>query len=141
MSFTDEELAYIRSQPLARIATVSPDGQPDVVPVVFEFDGTHFFIGGFAPERTRRTRNIDSGNDKVALVIDDLASVQPWAPRYLRVYGTAELIHRDGQSDRILRITPVESWSMNLDGDWSPGKAAPPAPRKTLHGSTPTEPE
>ena len=79
VSFTDEEIAYIRSQPLARIATVSADGQPDVVPVVFEFDGFHFFIGGFAPERTRRTRNIDSGNDKVALVIDDLATVEPWA--------------------------------------------------------------
>ena len=71
MSFTDEEIAYIRSQPLARIATVSAEGQPDVVPVVYEFDGFHFFIGGFAPERTRRTRNVDQGNDKVALVIDD----------------------------------------------------------------------
>ena len=36
MSFTDEELAYIRSQPLARVATVSSDGQPDVVPVGFD---------------------------------------------------------------------------------------------------------
>jgi len=33
MSFTDEELAYIRSQPLARVATVSSDGQPDIVTV------------------------------------------------------------------------------------------------------------
>ena len=133
MSFTDEEVAYIRSQPLARVATVSAEGQPDVVPVVFEFDGTHFYIGGFAPEHTRRTRNIDSGNDKVALVIDDLATVQPWAPRYLRVYGTVELVHREGQSDRIMKITPVESWSLNLAGDWSPGAAQGPAPHKTVH--------
>ncbi len=133
MSFTDEEVAYIRSQPLARVATVSAEGQPDVVPVVFEFDGSHFYIGGFAPERTRRTRNVDSGNDKVALVIDDLASVQPWAPRYLRVYGTVELVHRDGQSDRIMKITPVESWSMNLDGSWHPGGGASPTSRKTRH--------
>ncbi len=33
MSFTDAEIAYLRSQPLARIATVSPDGQPDASPV------------------------------------------------------------------------------------------------------------
>jgi len=138
MSFTDEEVAYIRSQPLARVATVSAEGQPDVVPVVFEFDGTHFYIGGFAPERTRRTRNIDSGNDKVALVIDDLATVQPWAPRYLRVYGTVELVHREGQSDRIMKITPVESWSMNLDGTWHPGGGATPASRKTRHSPSST---
>jgi hypothetical protein len=29
MSFTDEEIAYLRSQPLVRLATVGPDGQPD----------------------------------------------------------------------------------------------------------------
>ena len=39
MAFTDDEIRYLRSQPLARIATVDADGQPDAVPVVFEFDG------------------------------------------------------------------------------------------------------
>jgi Pyridoxamine 5'-phosphate oxidase len=31
MAFSDEEVAYLRSQPLARLATVNKDGQPDVV--------------------------------------------------------------------------------------------------------------
>jgi pyridoxamine 5'-phosphate oxidase family protein len=135
MAFTDEEIAYIKSQPLARVATVSSDGQPDVVPVTFEFDGFHFFIGGFDPERTRRTRNIDEGNDKVALVIDDLATVQPWSPRYLRVYGTVELV--EGQSAagpaRIMKITPETSWSLNLAGDWSTGSGTAITPRRTEH--------
>ena len=135
MTFTAEEVAYIRSQPLARVATVSGEGQPDVVPVTFEFDGSHFLIGGYAPERARRTRNIAEGNDKVALVIDDLASVHPWSPRYLRVYGTVELVHPDGQpdADRIMRITPRVSWSMNLDGAWHPGGGSAPTPRRTEH--------
>lgn len=135
MAFTDEEIAYIRSQPLARVATVSAEGQPDVVPVAFEFDGFHFLIGGYAPERTRRTRNIDEGNHKVALVIDDLASVRPWSPRYLRVYGTVELVRRGGAdgADRIMRITPTTSWSLNLDGAWHPGSGRALAPRKTEH--------
>ena len=135
MAFTDEEIAYIRSQPLARVATVSSDGQPDVVPVTFEFDGSHFFIGGFDPERTRRTRNIDEGNDKVALVIDDLATVQPWAPRYLRVYGTVELVDGQGAHGpaRIMKITPETSWSLNLSGEWSPGSGQAIAPRRTEH--------
>lgn len=135
MAFTEDEIAYIRSQPLARVATVSGDGQPDVVPVTFEFDGVHFYIGGYAPERARRTRNIDQGNDKVALVIDDLASMRPWSPRYLRVYGTAELVDRPGPSGptRIMKIAPTVSWSLNLDGEWSPGSGDFPTPRKTEH--------
>lgn len=135
MAFTDEEIAYIRSQPLARVATVSADGQPDVVPVTFEFDGFHFLIGGFAPERTRRTRNILEGNDKAALVIDDLAALQPWTPRYIRVYGAVELVEQEGPQGPtlIMRITPTVSWSLNLAGDWSPGGADVPTPRKTIH--------
>ncbi|MCG5217984.1 pyridoxamine 5'-phosphate oxidase family protein [Streptosporangium soli] len=46
MSFSEAEIAYLRSQRLARIATVSADGQPDVVPVGFEFDGTYVYVGG-----------------------------------------------------------------------------------------------
>ena len=33
MSFTDEEIAYLRSQLLARLASIRADDQPDVVPV------------------------------------------------------------------------------------------------------------
>ena len=118
MSFTDEEVAYLRSQRLARISTVSPDGQPDVVPVGFEFDGTYFYVGGIAPARSRKYRNVEAGNTKVALVIDDLRSLDPWTPRYLRVYGTAELVDREGRFGRAsyMRITPTISWSFNLEG-------------------------
>ncbi|MEO3810962.1 PPOX class F420-dependent oxidoreductase [Sphaerisporangium sp. B11E5] len=118
MSFSDEEIAYLRSQRLARIATVAGDGQPDVVPVGFEFDGTHLYVGGIDPARTRRSRNVRSGNTKVALVVDDLVSAEPWAPRYLRVYGEAELVEREGRfgSAPCMRITPTVSWSFNLEG-------------------------
>jgi pyridoxamine 5'-phosphate oxidase family protein len=85
MAFTEEETAYLKSQPLARIATVAPDGQPDVAPVGFEFDGTHFWVGGRAPEQTRKFRNVREGLAKVALVVDDLVSTDPWTPRGLRV--------------------------------------------------------
>ncbi|MBB4907632.1 PPOX class F420-dependent oxidoreductase [Actinophytocola algeriensis] len=122
MSFSEQEVAYLRSQQLARISTVAPDGQPDVAPVGFEFDGTHFYVGGRDPVRTRKFRNVGAGNEKVALVIDDLKSVDPWRPRFLRVYGTAELVEREGQfgAGHYLRITPTVSWSFNLDGESPP---------------------
>jgi pyridoxamine 5'-phosphate oxidase family protein len=118
MPFTNEEVGYLRSQRLARLATVSPDAQPDVVPVGFEFDGTHFYVGGMDPVKTRKFRNVASGSTKVALVIDDLVSTNPWTPRYLRVYGNAELVERPGQfgTAPYMQITPTISWSFNLDG-------------------------
>lgn len=58
MSFTAEETAYLRSQPLARLATLSAVGQPDVVPFSFEFDGECFWVGGSGASvlATRRFR-------------------------------------------------------------------------------------
>ena len=119
MSFSDEELDYLRSQRIARLATVGSDGQPDAVPVGFEYDGTHLYIGGgMDPLKTRKFRNVDAGNAKVAVILDDLLSVDPWTPRYLRIYGTAELVERTGQfgASSYLRITPTISWSFNLEG-------------------------
>lgn len=118
MAFSKEEIDYLRSQRLARIATVSAEAQPDVVPVGFEFDGTYVYVGGIDPARTRKFRNVQAGNTKVALVVDDLVSTNPWTPRYLRIYGSAELVEREGQFGpaAYMRITPTISWSFNLDG-------------------------
>jgi pyridoxamine 5'-phosphate oxidase family protein len=113
-----------------------PDGQPDVAPVGFEFDGTHFYVGGANPAQTRKVRNVRAGNARVALVIDDLVATDPWTPRFLRVYGTAELVERRGQFGRglYLRITPAISWSWNLEGrPPSPDDPFEHGPRRTVH--------
>jgi len=139
MSFTAEELAYLESQPLGRIATVGPDGQPDVVPVGFEYDGTYFYIGGgIHPERTRKVLNVGAGHQEIALVIDDLVSMDPWSPRFLRVYGTAEVIDRSGQfgPGTYLRITPTISWSWHLAGEPADHDEEDFAPHRTIHSTT-----
>ncbi len=135
MSFTDEEIAYLRSQRMARIATVAPDGQPDVVPVGFEFDGSQFLVGGMDLKRTRKFRNVEAGQAKVALVIDDVPSADPFTPRFMRVYGTADVIERPGESgpDTYLRITPTVSWSWNLEGRPFGDGLADSGPRRTVH--------
>jgi pyridoxamine 5'-phosphate oxidase family protein len=119
MTFTDEEITYLRTQRLARIATVAAEGQPDVMPVGYQFDGTSFYVGGMNPVKTRKFRNVRAGNTKVALVIDDLISVNPWTVRGIRIYGNGELIVRqEGQfgPGQYMRITPTISWSWNLKG-------------------------
>jgi len=122
VAFSDEEIAYLQSQPVARLATVNADGQPDVVPVAFELDGPYIWIGGVGPDvaNTRKLRNIGAGRTKVSLVVDDLISLEPFIARALRVYGDAEPpIERVGMVGPGLysRITPRVSWSWNLAGE------------------------
>ncbi|GAA0497097.1 PPOX class F420-dependent oxidoreductase [Paractinoplanes deccanensis] len=122
MAFTEHEIAYLRSQPLARLATVGAHGQPDVVPVSFEFDGASFWVGGPGEPvlRTRKFRNVTAGAAEVALVVDDLISLTPFAARGVRVYGHATgPIERTGLTGpgHYLRITPTVSWSWNLSGE------------------------
>jgi pyridoxamine 5'-phosphate oxidase family protein len=124
MPFTDQELAYLRSQPVARVATVGPDGQPDVVPLAFEIDddGTSVWIGGVGVQvlGTRKFRNVGAGNTHVALVVDDLVSLDPFVARGMRIYGEAgPPVERVGMVGPgwFLRVTPTVSWSWNLDGE------------------------
>jgi pyridoxamine 5'-phosphate oxidase family protein len=122
MSFNGAEIAYLRSQPVTRFATVGPDRQPDVVPLAFEFDGERFWVGGVgdAVAGTRKFRNVAAGNDRVALVFDDLVSLDPFAARCLRVYGRAgEPVERVSAlvgPGLFMPITPTISWSWNLEG-------------------------
>jgi pyridoxamine 5'-phosphate oxidase family protein len=112
--FTETETAYIHSQPLARIATASSSRQPDVAPVGFQFDGERFLITGFDITKTFKFRSVKAGNNLVALVIDDLASAQPWMARGIKIHGRAEIVEADGRASLI--VHPLRSWSWGVDG-------------------------
>jgi pyridoxamine 5'-phosphate oxidase family protein len=118
VAFTPAETEYLRSQLLGRLATVAPDGQPDNAAVGFrlEADGT-ILIGGMRNVRTRKWKNIEAGADRVAFVVDDLMSTRPWRPRGIRIYGTAETVHTEGQfgPGAYVRITPTISWSWGIE--------------------------
>ncbi len=128
--FSEQEIAYLKSQRLARISTVSLDSQPDVAPVGFGFDGQRFTVGGFDITRTLKYKNVKAGNVKVALVIDDLATVQPWVPRGIKLHGTAEIVEgADGKA--VLMITPDRHWSWGIEeAAYKDGK---PTSRKVKH--------
>jgi pyridoxamine 5'-phosphate oxidase family protein len=117
--FSQAEIDYLKTQRLARVATASRKGVPEVSPVGFEFDGKWFWIGSHSQEifpRTRRYRNLTSGNNRVSLVVDDMASVNPWRPRGIKVSGRAEVLEHDGifGKGRYIRITPIltSSWGI-----------------------------
>jgi len=116
-AFTDAEVAYLRSQPLMRFASASLSGRPDVAPVVFEVEGDDILTSGFDIPKTVRYRNVKE-NPRVTVVIDDLASMNPWSPRGLKIIGTC-VIESHGGGERF-RISPdvIISWAIN---DTTPG--------------------
>ena len=126
--FTEKETEYLKSQRLARIGTVSADLQPDVSPVGYEFDGEYFYVGGMNNKATRKYKNVADGNSRVALVVDDLESVDPWSPRGIRVFGTADIVDHEGYagSGSYLRIRPTVTWSWNVEASsFQDGKFRP----------------
>ena len=96
-------------------------GSPMVVPLAFEYDGTYFWVGGSgaAVAGTRKFRNVRAGHHEVALVIDDLVSLDPFVARGvrgLRPRGRAGRACGDGRPGLYTRITPTVSWSWNMEG-------------------------
>ncbi len=139
MPFTDEEVEYLHSQPLARLATVSPDEQPDVVPVSFEFDGAGFWVGGpgESVRATRKFRNVIGGQHRVSLVVDDMVSFDPFIVRGIRIDGVAGTpVEREGMVGPgvYMRITPIISWSWNMESE--PVGDEWYASRRALHAAT-----
>ncbi|MCW5875299.1 MAG: PPOX class F420-dependent oxidoreductase [Anaerolineales bacterium] len=114
--FTQDEVAYIRSQKLARIGTASEDGRPDVAAVGFDFDGEYFYVSGYANQRTLKYRNTKA-NPFASLVIDDLASVRPWRPRGIKIHATVDFVHRNGYAGEkeYLRLKPQRKRSWGLE--------------------------
>ena len=100
--FSEAEITYLKSQYLARLATVSGEGQPTVDAVGFEFDGARFYVGGLALPSTRKYKNIANGNHKVSLIIDDLETINPWKVRGIKVHGLAEIVERSGRTQMMV---------------------------------------
>jgi pyridoxamine 5'-phosphate oxidase family protein len=139
MTFGADEMEFLRSHGIARLATLGEADQPDVVPVAFEFDGAYFWVGGSGESvlRTRKVSNVRAGRRKVALVVDDLPSFDPFIARGIRVYGVADgPVERVGMvgSGLYLRITPHVSWSWNMAGQ--PVGAAWYETRRAVHGGS-----
>jgi len=126
--FSEKEIEYLRSQHLARIATAAKSSeeegsiQPDVVPVGFDFDGEYFYVGGMNILKSTKYKNVLK-NNKVAIVIDDLKSVDPWDPRGMKIYGIADIVTRQGgymestgnSNPQYIRISPKKKWSWGIE--------------------------
>ena len=120
MTFTASELEYLAGQPLGRIATVQPGGTLQVSPVTFRYnpDLGSIDVSGYNLTASRKFKNIVD-NGRVAFVVDDLASVQPWRPRCVEIRGHAEAL-ADAPGGPIIRIHPERIISFGIDESDTP---------------------
>ena len=94
---------FIQRVRVARLATIDSEFKPHLVPVVFVFDGNHFFIPvdekrkKTKPEKLRRIKNIQ-GNPNVALLIDEYS--EDWSRlAFVMIQGTASVVKSRPQAD------------------------------------------
>jgi pyridoxamine 5'-phosphate oxidase family protein len=112
---------YLSSQRLGRLATVDANGAPQNNPVGFRYNaelGT-IDVGGRNMGASRKFRNLAT-NPKVAFVVDDIASVQPWRVRCVEIRGHAEALrgqvpYMAGMSAELIRIYPDRVISFGLE--------------------------
>ncbi len=134
---SEAELAYMASQRLGRLATVRPDGAPQNNPVAYSWNpeaGT-VDIGGWKLAASHKFKNL-AGNQRVSLVIDDLASLDPWTVRGIEIRGRAEALTgqptpQPWMSSELIRIHPerITSWGIESDSPGMRGRrvaASPP---------------
>ena len=107
--------------PVARLATVAPEGVPHLVPVVFAVDHDIIYTAVDAkPKRTQRLRRLTNieNNPRVSLIVDHYADdwTQLW---WVRADGDAA-IHRDDEvvdtGYRLLRAKYSQYQTVPLDG-------------------------
>lgn len=121
--FTEPELAYLREQRLGRLATVQQGGAVQNNPVGFGYNeklGT-IDIGGHNMAASQKFRNVAAGS-KVAFVVDDIASFNPWTVRCLEIRGEAEALadpedSAGNLSGPIIRVHPRRVLSFGVDPD------------------------
>jgi pyridoxamine 5'-phosphate oxidase family protein len=111
--FTEPELAYLHEgRKLGRIATIGKDGTPHVVPAGWLHNVAldTIDVTGHEVSQTKKFRDV-TRNGRAAIVIDDLASTNPWRPRAIEVRGRAEAIDGPGS---LIRIHPerIVSWGL-----------------------------
>lgn len=116
-AFTQDQIDYLESQQLGRLATLSSDGSPHVVPVTFRYNAAEdsIDIGGHGFAQRKKFRDV--GRDgRVSLVVDDV--LPPWQARGVEIRGTAEVLDAGGKTimaefdDAMfrIRVSKVVTW-------------------------------
>lgn len=124
MPLTDAEIEYLAAQPLGRMATVQRNGQPQNSPMGYVWNPATQTVDlvGFRMQKTQKWKNV-AQNNRIAFVVDDLVSRDPFQARMLEIRGTVELLMnptdvvRAGGDGAVIRLHPRKIISMGIDPD------------------------
>jgi len=79
---------FLRESKVARVATVSDDGSPYIVPVLYDWDGVDLYV--VARKRSAWVQHIRREN-RVAVLVDE----EPLPQRKVMIRGVAEILGSD----------------------------------------------
>jgi pyridoxamine 5'-phosphate oxidase family protein len=121
--FTPQELEFLQTQHLGRLATVDPQGQPQNAPVGFRYNPKldTIDIGGRFMSTSKKFRNVQT-HPQVSFVIDDI--LPPRQVRGIEVRGTARALPSGARAifgdlfpdDALIRICPGRIIVWGLEG-------------------------
>ena len=123
--FTEQEIEYLGTQRLGRLATIDSAGNPHVVPVGFRYNPTTdtIDIGGHGIAQSRKWAHA-AAHPRVAFVVDDV--LPPWRPRFVEIKAEVELLPSGGQdinahfAPEMMRLRPVRIATFGLEPGGSP---------------------
>ncbi len=99
MKIQDESLYLFRQKHFAQLATVNPDGSPQVTPVWIDYDEDKELIIVNTAKGRKKARNLMIGS-KVALSISDVND--PY--RYISIQGDVEEVTEENALDHIIKL-------------------------------------
>ncbi len=122
-TLTENEVTFVQTQRVARLATADENGSPHLVPVCFAFDGTNFYTPldekpkRVAGTQLRRVHNIEARHE-ASLLIDQYDD--DWSRLgYVLIHGQAQLIEPASESHShallLLRARYVQYTMMALE--------------------------
>lgn len=114
VKFTGEEMAFLKSNEVCRLATASKDGRPQVTPVIYALDGTGFVIA--VDYGTKKLKNVRE-NPNVALVVDRLRPT-----RAVTVEGSCEVHERGAEYLRLLELL-MKKFEFYRKNPWGEGES------------------
>src|ERR1700677_1030627 len=91
MTFSDAEVRFLARQPRGHLATLGPNGAPQVKPLGFTYNPTlgTIDITGFNMAASAKYRNVQA-NPNVAFVVDEVTEQSMEGMHFLEVRGVAE---------------------------------------------------
>ena len=123
MTLTQAEVRFLTRQPRGHLATIGPNGAPQVKPLGFTYNPTlgTIDIAGFNMAGSAKYRNVQA-TPAVAFVVDEVTEATMEGAHFLEIRGVAETAvgAHDLQghlAPEIIRIRPRRVVSFNVDPD------------------------